>query len=189
MNIRYKRLMIVAVAILCMLAFTKSMSQACVGTRSWTADLVKPGVKNPSAKNILGSATMAFDYQRPLGTMTVVAPKVTGVERIEVRAVRFPGDVYGPPIALIYQPKDGPFRGKTSKFLQASDIIGQSKLQISTARDVAIAMVGNRAVVAVCTKNHPKGEMAGVIVLHQAIVYSNKDGSFHDPKLHKLHHN
>jgi hypothetical protein len=179
-----KRLIRAAAGVSAVLIISCSIaSRACVRQIAWGADLVKAGAKPSTASKPAGTVDLKFDFQKPYGTLTVQTPNVHGVQFIELRRVRYDGDFYGPVVAWIYRPADGPYRGRLVKHLGDPDVIPLAHPVKDGYNGLPDELLHRRIVVAVCTKSHPKGEVMGVITGRLVVNYS-VGGDFHDPKLH-----
>lgn len=156
-------------------------ANACFRQVAWMADLSSG--RHPAVKES-GTAEMKFDFEQPFGTLTVQTKNVRDVESIDLRRVRFPGDLNGPVVAKIYRPQDGPYRGKVSKVLRQADVIPLAHPVNDGYTNLADEMLHQCIVVAVCTKAHPQGEILGLIRGRLVVIYS-AGGSFHDAALHQ----
>lgn len=182
---KFNRSILIAAALAALTSSTPPAAEACFKSAAWTAPLTAtPGVHTSHGEG--GIAGMAFDPEKALGTITVMTKNIHDISRIEVRFIRTRGDVDGPVMAVVYDKSQGPCTAKLSKRLNGSDLLMVPKYKVLTPIDVANCMTENRATVVVCTRRHPKGEVAGVIGLRPVIIYSpDKVGSYHDPSLHK----
>jgi len=169
-------------AALASLALT-SPASACLRTSGWVAPLTLPkGVHAQSAGS--GNARILFDVQKPYGIMLVSTKNVKDVTRIEMRFERSQSDLNGPLMAVLYDKSQGVYKGKLSKRLDMTDVKSVPEQGVKTAGDVVNRICQGVIAVVICTKSHPRGQLAGTFSLRPVIVYSDKPGGYHDPSTH-----
>lgn len=162
---------------------------ACNNVIQWYADL-KGSNETPSIDTQdSGKATFIFNFEHPEATIKLDTQNITDVKTVELRFARTQDDMSGPTLVVLYDSKDGKLPGTISKTIRDLDIVKQTTPKVEHMQDIVNTVLNGMAVVAICTKAHPQGEIAGRISMHKTVVFSDDPNNpFHDPSLHNAAH-
>jgi len=124
---------------------------------SWSASLSGKREIPTVLTNATGKAGFTFDFANRKITMNLVTRNLQGVQKIELRMRRSAHDASGPAIIKVYDEKDGPFDGSLTKTFPSERF-----------KELATAILNDRAIVTVCTESHPDGEITGRVEMKKS---------------------
>jgi len=170
---------------LVLVGLAASSARACELKIVWKADLSGGKLTPAVATSATGTATVAFDFTHPGGTVEVDTKGLEDVRSIELHIARSYTDHTGPTVFTLYTPQDGPLPPTLTKHIAASGLRPQADPKIQSFADVVQAVLGGLAYVTVSTRVHPQGELSGFISMRKEAVYSDDPSDpNHDPALH-----
>jgi len=124
---------------------------------TWSANLSGRREIPSVTTDATGTAGFVFDFPNRKATINIVTRSLQDVQKIELRMRRAAHDASGPVLITVYDSKDGPFNGTLTKTFPATRF-----------KELATVILNGRAIVTVCTKSHPDGEITGRVEMHKS---------------------
>ncbi len=160
-------------------------ARACELKIVWKADLSGDKIAPAVATSATGTATVAFDFTHPNGTVEVDTKGLQDVLSIDLHVARSYTDHTGPAVFTLYTRADDSLPPTIVWHIAATDLHPQADPKIQSFADVVQAVLGGLAYVTVSTRAHPQGELSGFISMRKEAVYSDDPHDpTHDPALH-----